>query len=140
MTATTRPPLPLGTGLRLVTLDDPALYAWPPGGASERALEVGKPLALLIYLACSRDREATRDHLTDLLWAHMERDRAQNALRQTIWQLRHRFGDDFLNATRDRVALTMSIEVDRDAFLVAAAAGDTDRVIDLYKGDFVSEF
>lgn len=140
MTSSTRPDHPTNARLTLATLGDAALCRSAPGAATERLLEVGKPLALVIYLACSNGRGALREHLIDLLWAHMDRERAQSALRQTIWQIKTRLGDDILTATRDRVSLVASIEVDRDAFLAASAAGDIDRVVSLYIGDFVTGF
>ncbi|MGH9888998.1 MAG: AfsR/SARP family transcriptional regulator, partial [bacterium] len=78
--------------------------------------------------------------MIDLLWSHMERDRGQNALRQTIWQLKARLGDDFLHAWRDRVSLASVVSTDRDAFLAAIAAGEIERAVDLYRGDFVPGF
>lgn len=131
---------PTGSRLTLATLGDVALYRSVPGTEPERILDVGKPLALLIYLACSSPREAPRDVLIDLLWSHMERDRAQNVLRQTIFQIKARVGDNVLTASRDRVSLTDSIEIDRDAFLNALARGDIEGLVDIYKGDFVTGF
>ncbi len=115
------------------------MYLYTADGES-RLLDVGKPLALLIYLACARGREATRDYLTELLWAHLEHDRAQSGLRQAIWHIKNRLGDGAITATRDRIALVAPIECDRDALIAAAGAGKLDRVVELYRGDFISGF
>jgi DNA-binding SARP family transcriptional activator len=125
--------------LSLVTLGEPGLYLHTADGEA-RLLDAGKPLALLIYLACARGREATRDYLIELLWAHLEHDRAQSGLRQAVWQIKNRLGDAAISATRDRVALVAPVQCDRDGLIAAAGAGDIERVVDLYRGDFVSGF
>jgi DNA-binding SARP family transcriptional activator len=125
---------------RLVTLGDAALYASTSKGREERILEVGKPLAVLIYLACVPNREASRDELIELLWSHVDRERAQNALRQTLWLLRTQLGDQIVSTTRDRVSLGVPLRVDRDSFLAAAATGELDAVISGYGGDFIPSF
>lgn len=89
-----------GAHLGLATLGDAALYFIAPDASPQRLLDVGKPLAPLIYLGCSRGRETTRDHLSELLWSNLERDRARNGLRQTLWQVKTRVCDNLLSATR----------------------------------------
>jgi DNA-binding SARP family transcriptional activator len=139
MPGSARPNRPAEGHLSLVTLGEVGVFL-RTGDADSLLLDAGKPLALVIYLACSRGGEASRDHLTELLWANLERERAQSALRQAIWQIKNRLGDDAIAATRDRVMLAAPLDSDRDAFVAAVFAGDVDRALELYRGDFVTGF
>jgi DNA-binding SARP family transcriptional activator len=104
-------------------------------------LTPGKPLALLVYLAASPDRTASRDHFCDLLWADLEPDAARHSLRQTVWYLRQRLGADALVLERDgQVTLAAPIASDRDAFLSAIEKGDLECAVTLYTGDFVPDY
>jgi DNA-binding SARP family transcriptional activator len=132
---------PPGARLTLTTLGDAALYASASSSSDrERVLNVGKPFALLVFLACSPRRLQTREFLAELLWADMEREKAQNAVRQAIWNLKTRVGDGILDATRDRVSLAEQIDVDRNALLDALNRGAFEEVVTLYRGDFLPDF
>jgi DNA-binding SARP family transcriptional activator len=100
----------------------------------------GKPLALLTYLAFSPRRTASRDYLVDLLWADSEPDRALHAMRQTVWQVRHVLGERVLMNRPGGLSLELNIVSDRDAFLAAVEAGDSERAVALYTGDFLPDF
>ncbi|MGH7616383.1 MAG: AAA family ATPase [Gemmatimonadaceae bacterium] len=128
--------------MRLHTLGDAALWRARDTSSRERILDVGKPLALLIYLTCAQNREAHRNHLCELLWSQMDPDTALRALRQTLHLLRQRtqLGDNLFERRGDRIALVAPIESDRDALLAASAAGDVERVVQLYAGDFLTGF
>lgn len=130
------------TSVRLDTLGDAALWRSRNASSRERILDVGKPLALLIYLTCAQNREAHRDHLCELLWSQMDPDTALRALRQTLHLLRQRtqLRDNLFERRGDRIALVGPIESDRDALLAASAAGDVERVVQLYAGDFLTGF
>jgi hypothetical protein len=58
--------------LTLVTLGNAALQAVGTSGPVT-VFEIGKPVALVTYLACAPARTASREHLLDLLWGDVER-------------------------------------------------------------------
>ncbi len=129
--------------LALVTLGDVGLRAEPPGTGLDRAMtlfEIGKPLAVVTYLACAPDRAVSREHLLDLLWGDVEPDAAKHALRQTLWYLKKRLGHRPLISGGDTLTLVGQLDCDRDAFLAAAERGDVDAVVQLYTGDFFPGF
>lgn len=126
--------------ITLTTLGRASLDRIRADGSQVHLLEAGKPLALIAYLACADRRDTTRTHLMDLLWSHMERERAQNALRQTLWLIKERVGSHLLASSRDRVALSGPLDTDRDALIEAAQAGHVDEVVRLYTGDFFPDF
>src|SRR5688500_16503523 len=92
MPGTHRSELAADARLTLVTLGNAALQAVATSGPVT-LFEIGKPVALVTYLACAPDRTATREHLLDLLWGDVEPEGAKHALRQTLWYLRKRLGD-----------------------------------------------
>lgn len=97
----------------------------------------GKPLALLAYLHCAPNRAASRDRLVELFWSDGTAEAGQHNLRQTLWHIRQRLGDDVLKAQRGTVTLFAEVSCDRDAFLAAAEGGDLERGVALYGGDFL---
>ena len=126
--------------LTLVTLGGAGLFAPSDPGHEAPLLEMGKPLALITYVACSPGRTARRDHLQDLLWADLDTDGGRHALRQTLWYLRRRISQPVLAATGDSVSLAAPLLVDRDAVLRAADDRNLDRLVTLYTGDFLPAF
>lgn len=72
-------------------------------GGSDPALPGGKPLALLVYLA-HHSEGVPREELAALLWPGSPERRARGSLRQALWTLRQRYGDD-LFASQDPVRL-----------------------------------
>ena len=62
------------------------------------ALPPSKVLAVLAYLACARDRQASRETLVELLWHEREREGARASLRQALHGLRKTLGHDALVA------------------------------------------
>jgi DNA-binding SARP family transcriptional activator len=117
----------------------------PAPGPAEEALPPpllgpGKPLALIVYLACAPARTVRREHLIDLLWADLEPDAAAHAMRQTIWLIRHRLGHDTVKVAADSVRLACEMETDRDAFLGAVGARRLEEAVEFYHGDFLPSF
>lgn len=109
--------------------------------ADERTLlDGGKPLALLVYLACSPARQARREQLLDLLWSDLEPDAAKHALRQTLWYIKKRAGEGLVLASGELLRLSERVAIDRDALEAAAEAGEVERVVALYAGDFLPGF
>ncbi len=111
-----------------------------PAALGAQPLAVGKPLALLAFLACSPGRSASRDQLIDLLWADVERDAARHTLRQTVWYIKRRLGVDPFLAKGDTLTLEPWVATDRDAFLAALDASRPDDAVAAYTGDFFPGF
>ncbi len=126
---------PISTSPALHTLGGAALLDTATGAT---ILGPGKPLALVAYLALNPGHSATREFLTDLLWADLEGDRARHALRQAVWQLRHILGESAF-AGRDELRLAIPIPSDRDDFLAAMDRGDCDRAVECYAGPFLPD-
>ena len=99
----------------------------------------GKPLALLVYLALSPGRLASRESLLDLLWSGVEPERSRHALRQAVWQLRQCLGEAALTG-RDEIALNLPIASDHARFLRAAEQGGLEEAFALYGGSFLPAF
>jgi hypothetical protein len=59
-------------------------------------LPAGKPLAMLAYLHVA-GRPTPRDTLATLLWPAASHDRARASVRQAVWLLRQRLGDDLFD-------------------------------------------
>jgi DNA-binding SARP family transcriptional activator len=139
--------------LALITLGAPALRgaaapndtsagnsAVAPASAAVTLFDLGKPLALITYIACSPERCVPREHLIDLLWGDVEPEAAKHALRQTLWYIRKRLGDRPLIAGGDMLSIVGALDCDRDHFLAAVADGDVESVVRLYTGEFFREF
>jgi DNA-binding SARP family transcriptional activator len=126
--------------LRLHTLGATRLDAHPADGEPSTILGPGKPLALLVYLAFSPGRSASREHLIDLLWSDLEPERGKHALRQTIYFLRHLLGERALVGAHGELTLALPLHADRDAFLEATEEGDLDATVALYAGPFLPGF
>ncbi|MES2125589.1 MAG: AAA family ATPase, partial [Gemmatimonadota bacterium] len=99
----------------------------------------GKPLALLLYLALTPGRRASREFLMDLLWADLEVERARSALRQVLFHLRRLLGEDALPGSEE-LTLARAIDTDRDRFLSAIEKGELQAAVDAYDGEFLPAF
>lgn len=111
----------------------------PTGPDAVPVLATGKPLALLIYLACAPEQAASREHLASLLWSSEDPAHARQSLRQLILRLRQQLGSDVLEATRDLIRLVVPCEIDRAHFLRAVAAGDLVAATQAYRGAFLPD-
>lgn len=123
--------------LYLSTLSPPALRA---ATESVPILGLGKPLALLIYLAASPNRSATRSQLASLLWGDQQPESSRHSVRQAIWYLRRRANRDLVIADGESLTLAPEIVVDRDEFLARAERGDYEAALQLYTEPYVSAF
>lgn len=110
------------------------------GTDTELAFGSGKPLALVTYLASAPRRRASREHLLGVLWSDRTAEEARHVLRQTIWAVRRRLGERMLRTSGDDVELSLEIASDRDEFLGAIEAGDLNKALDAYRGDFLPNF
>lgn len=134
------PTPPNDVGLTLQTLGPAALF--PPGDhkTAKPLLELGKPLALIIYVACSPGRAARREHLQDLIWSDLDTEAGRHAVRQALWYIRKKAPFPLLEARGDTVSIVAPLAVDRDAILAAAEAANLEQVVALYHADFVPDF
>ena len=109
-------------------------------GENDRVvLAAGKPLAIVVSLALSPGRRATRETLLDLLWSDVAPTQARSILRQTLFQLRRAVGDDVVTGSEE-LALSAAIEFDRDRFVAALERDDIDGALALYAGPFLPAF
>jgi DNA-binding SARP family transcriptional activator len=111
-----------------------------PAALGAQPLAMGKPLAVLAFLACAPGRAATRDQLIDLLWADVERDAARHTLRQTVWYIKRRLGLDPFTARGDTLSLVSWVATDRDAFLTALDGARYADAVTAYTGEFFRGF
>ena len=113
-----------------------------PGGRELRAI-ISRPklLGLLAYLAASAaGRFHRRDTLVGLLWPESTDERARNALRQAVYQLRNELGEGVLVGRGDE---ELGLDAGRfwsdvDAFEAALEAGDREGALELYRGDLLA--
>ncbi|MEP6831992.1 MAG: AAA family ATPase [Gemmatimonas sp.] len=99
----------------------------------------GKPLALLIFLACTPGRRASRESLINLLWSDVEPERARPSLRQTLFLLRRLLGEDSITGSEE-VSLALALSTDRDAFLAFLEQNELENALSEYRGAFLPAF
>jgi DNA-binding SARP family transcriptional activator len=102
--------------------------------------DLGKPLAVITYLACAPERSAAREHLIDLLWGDVDPEAAKHALRQTLWYIRKRLGERVLITGGDVLSLVGGVDCDRDHLVDAVTRNDAEAVVRCYTGDFFPGF
>ena len=125
-----------GRVLALMTLGTIALSGGARRAGNTIIFGPGKPLALITYLRCAPKRAASRDCLVDLLWSDGPAEAGHHNLRQTVWYIRQRLGEQALSVEHGTVKLLADIDCDRDGFLAAAERGELDRAVAVYNGDF----
>lgn len=103
------------------------------------AIPPGKPLALLIALACSDDGWSRAD-LATLLWPSSERGRARQSVRQALWFLRNRLGGGVLNGDDPVLVDREALVTDRSRFVELLQAGILDEAATLWRGPFLEGF
>jgi serine/threonine-protein kinase len=102
-----------------------------------------KRLALLVYLAVSAPwRFYRRDELLAMFWPELSDERARNALRQALHQLRRTMGAAVVVARgADDIGLdAQQITCDAVDFHTALDRGMLDSAIDSYRGDLLPGF
>ncbi|MFA6168453.1 MAG: AAA family ATPase [Gemmatimonadaceae bacterium] len=133
------PPLRDGS-LTLRLLGEPCLCGPGEAGAEQRILGVGKPLALLTYLAVSPQHEATRDFLADLLWGGDSVSDPAHSLRNALVSIKNVVGPDVIEASASRCRLRRLIPSDLDALEDALRDGRLDEATARYTGEFFAGF
>ena len=78
-------------------------------------LNIGKVQALLAYLAATGAPQ-TREHLLELLWAESHPEAARKNLRNSLWRMRQKMGDDVLISEDNWVMLSSPIWTDITSF------------------------
>lgn len=99
---------------------------------------LGKPLALLSYLAVE-GREVGRDELARLLWSDSPPDRARHSVRQAIWLIRKKLGEEVLVGDDPISVSWEALSLDLRDFQVALRAGSLDEARALWRGPFLSQ-
>ena len=115
--------------LTLKTLGGAAVFPASQVETQPPLLGPGKPLALYAYLACVGGR-VSREQLADLLWSDLEPESARHALRQAIWTLKKRLGEDAIAADATDVRIGAPAHSDRQAFLEAVTRQDLATALD----------
>lgn len=113
-------------------------------GAEALHFPTRKSEALLAYLATTPGRHHSRDKLASLLWGYSENEQAKQSLRQTLFGIRKRLGDDaedVIIATDDKLSINADlVEVDLPLFehrIAEATLPSFEEAAKLYKGDFL---
>ncbi len=121
---------------RLGVLGPPALEA-KGGGTAD--LSLGKPLAVLIYLA-HQEGGVERSDLGRLLWRDSTDRAARTSVRQALYLLRKGLAWEAVDLD-DPVELPAGlVELDRPGFEAALAAGNLDEAMALWRGPFLDRF
>ena len=133
--------LQVGGMLRLTTFGGVSLR---PAGGNSGAEEKSLPrrgLAVLVLLAAGPASGVSRDTVVAYLWPESAEDRARGALRQTIFALRRDLSrPDLLLGGPDLTLNPAALISDVRELHIARAAGDLERVVELYAGPFLDGF
>lgn len=107
-------------------------------GKAIPGLGLGKPLALLAYILV--EGRTSRNELMGLLWGDVPESKARNAFRQALHRLRTALGEGIIPQDPEMlfVADDASIATDLQRFERFFAAGEIEKAIGEYRGDFLS--
>ena len=92
--------------------------------------------ALLVFLAV--ERQATRAHLSHLLWPDEEPDHARHALSQTLYLLRHALGEGVIEARGETVRISDDVRCDAVGFAAVTGCLEAAGALELYRGAFLA--
>jgi len=110
------------------------------GSDGAMLLPPGKPLALLAYLVCSRNRRASRSEVADLLWGDSAESPRRASLRQALFTLRNAVGSDVVVSDGEWLEASPAIVADVDTFLLAVESRQYAAAVSAYRGNFVPNF
>ncbi len=107
-------------------------------------IDTRKAIALLAYLGVT-GRPHTRDSLAGLLWPESDQEHARGALRRTLSALRKGLGPEWLETSRDVVALRRGkgLRIDVDEFRARVSGSRPDQLeeaVALYRDDLLAGF
>ncbi len=98
-------------------------------------------LALLAFLASSRDRTLSRDKLIACLWPESGATQARHSLSDSLHVIRKALGEDAVLVEGDEVRLNPEVvSCDLWQFETALAEGDLERAVRFYAGPFLDGF
>jgi TolB-like protein/DNA-binding SARP family transcriptional activator/Tfp pilus assembly protein PilF len=98
-------------------------------------------LALLALLAAARARGMRRDKLVGFLWPDADAETGRHYLSDSVYRINQALGGDVITAGADDLRLDpQRLPSDLDEFEVALAAGDLERVAEIYTGPFLDGF
>ncbi|MFN5598635.1 MAG: ATP-binding protein [Gemmatimonas sp.] len=103
-------------------------------------LPPGKPLALLAYLVCSRNRRASRSVVAELLWGDSAEAPRRASLRQVLFTVRNTLGASGVVSDGEWLEAGAHIVTDVDTFLLAIEAKQYAAAVQAYAGEFVPSF
>jgi DNA-binding SARP family transcriptional activator len=127
--------------LRLTTLGGMSLRAFDAGSTPEDLMVPRRGLAVLALAATGPANGVTREMVVAYLWPESDESRARAALRQTLFALRRDLArPDLLLGGPDLVLNPTILTSDVREFQIARAAGDLERVVELYNGPFLEGF
>lgn len=109
------------------------------GNGKPISLSLGKPLAMLVYLAC-QGSPVPRDELGDLLWPEGGKTNRRHSVRQALWVLRNALGEDIFES-QDPLSLKEGIlQSDLDRFSANLAKGEIGEARELWAGPPLHHF
>ena len=121
------------TGIRITTLGSLHIER---DGEEIRDLPA-QPVRCALFLYLAIERVASRDQLAEILWPERDAERARHSLSQTLYELRRRLGDEWLEADAERVRVTEVVSVDARDFVAAVEHGRDSQALALYEGAFL---
>src|SRR6266699_254094 len=105
------------------------------------AAQQKRPLGLLAILGLSARQGLSRDRIEAYVWPESSSARAQHALDQTVYAIRHALGSDVIVATRRELRLNPDlVRVDAWEFEQAIRAGQWTAAVGHYKGPLLDGF
>ena len=105
------------------------------------AAQQKRPLGLLAMLGLSGRQGLSRDRIEAYLWPESSPARAQHALDQTVYAIRHSLGSDFILSTARELRLNPElVRVDVWEFEQAMRAGQWTAAVGHYKGPLLDGF
>lgn len=111
------------------------------GQAVNGAAAVRHRMAMVALLACSPQRQLSRDKLMALLWPEADVDSGQNSVRVALHGLRRVLGVDAILSDGSAVRLnTERLRVDVIEFETALDEGRLEAAVALYRGPFLDGF
>src|SRR2546425_671948 len=105
------------------------------------AAQQRRPLGLLAILGLAGGQGLSRDRIEAYLWPESSGTRAQHALDQTVYAIRHALGSDFILSTARELRLNPElVRVDVWEFEQAIRAGQWTAAVGHYKGPLLDGF
>lgn len=98
-------------------------------------------MTLLALLVTARNRSASRERLMALLWPDSDVEPARHLLREAVYRLRERLGEDALRTVGDELLLdSCQVRCDVWEFEAAVSAGKWEAAEQLYAGALLEGF